>query len=482
MGLWGGGGRILNSRRINGGKHGADVKKPSGILACLAIGLLILSTAAATSIQSLSPVSAAPNQGAAEASSSPSSPSSSSSSSTTATSVSCNLGVIAVGLSSVCTVTVTGASPTGTVSFSQSSSNGGKLTFSSGTCTLSGGRCTFTVTGNTANQPFSTVGIFASYGGDANNLPSMGSLTVKVQACPCSMGIADYGTAGSYQSTEFFSWTNFTALDIGVSSVSSKNGQASLQLNLVDFNVGLNKNLGVYVVQDIMAIHQMGGGKFKVAPVNNVYNYTTSTAKMDVSSFQSNLEGKCLKSGVPAGGGYYFCIGKTVTVTLPFSIKLDVSNSGTCADNLVNCTDYIYFHYAIYEGGKFKTQGFFDGLAFKNTLGYNAVSQNPLGFKVAGPPYKYGVATDAENVLVGNGRYATVNITNVAATMSMYYFKCVPTPAYNCAFVPISSAYSYGAITAEKVTNVKMSASTTASGIPIGVASSGPDNAIKLWG
>ena len=81
-----------------------------------------------------------------------------------------------------CTATVTGAAPTGTVSFAQTDLNFSSSlgTFNSTNCTLNGGSCSvffdYTASGCIVYCLETDFQIDASYGGDSNNLPSSGSV------------------------------------------------------------------------------------------------------------------------------------------------------------------------------------------------------------------------------------------------------------------------------------------------------------------
>jgi hypothetical protein len=89
------------------------------------------------------------------------------------TKVSCT-GPIKVGGVSTCTATVSGYSPTGNVTWSQSGT--GSVTFSSLWCTLVSGTCYVTATGITAGQ----LTVTGTYTGDANNLGSFGNTKLTV--------------------------------------------------------------------------------------------------------------------------------------------------------------------------------------------------------------------------------------------------------------------------------------------------------------
>jgi parallel beta-helix repeat protein len=87
--------------------------------------------------------------------------------------VSCSPNPVSIGSPVTCTATVSGSNPTGTVTWSTSSSAG---SFNQSVCTLSDGSCSTTYTDS---SPGSVI-IAASYGGDSNNVPSSGLFILAV--------------------------------------------------------------------------------------------------------------------------------------------------------------------------------------------------------------------------------------------------------------------------------------------------------------
>ncbi len=84
-------------------------------------------------------------------------------------------GPVTIGSSTTCTATVTGAVPTGGITFTSTSTTG---KFSGSTCSLRNGECSVTYTDTTAG----TVTITASYIGDASNIPGTGVFTLTVSS------------------------------------------------------------------------------------------------------------------------------------------------------------------------------------------------------------------------------------------------------------------------------------------------------------
>jgi hypothetical protein len=103
---------------------------------------------------------------------------------TSTTTVSCSRSSVVANSSKIikCTATVSGYKPTGTVTWTQASTDNGSVAFASNlsntTCTLNAkGRCSVTMTGVAAG----IVTIQAAYGGNGGNTASSGAaaLTVK---------------------------------------------------------------------------------------------------------------------------------------------------------------------------------------------------------------------------------------------------------------------------------------------------------------
>jgi hypothetical protein len=104
-----------------------------------------------------------------------------------------------------CTATVSGVSPTGTVSWSQASADGGSVSFSSASCTLSAGSCSVTAT-LTAGGSITVTG---TYSGDSNNLGSAGTagISTGVAVCPSTFGGTYMPVGSSFTDGYGNTWT-----------------------------------------------------------------------------------------------------------------------------------------------------------------------------------------------------------------------------------------------------------------------------------
>jgi len=91
------------------------------------------------------------------------------------TAISCTLSSFDITTPVTCTATVSGYSPTGTVTWSKVSGTG-SVTFSSTTCMLSSGSCSVTVTAT----HIGSIKIKAAYGGDSNNVKSSRTIILTI--------------------------------------------------------------------------------------------------------------------------------------------------------------------------------------------------------------------------------------------------------------------------------------------------------------
>ena len=108
---------------------------------------------------------------------------------TTTTSLSCSPSTVEMNATTTCTASVPSSiTPTGKVSFATSSSNGGAVTPSSASCTLSGGACSVTFKGSPDHG--GAVKVAATYPGDSNNLGSSNTFSLSVVKNPTTTDVS----------------------------------------------------------------------------------------------------------------------------------------------------------------------------------------------------------------------------------------------------------------------------------------------------
>jgi hypothetical protein len=146
------------------------------------------------------------------------------------TTVTCSPTSFANGTSTSCRVTVTGNSPTGTVTLTTTSSTG--VFLPSLDCTLSGGGCNFTYTDSTPGDPT----VNATYVGDVNNQPSWGVITLTVVSA--NLRTTTTVLSASSSSATFGQLLNLTAVVTDTSS-----GTPSAPTGTIEFGTNMTSGL-----------------------------------------------------------------------------------------------------------------------------------------------------------------------------------------------------------------------------------------------
>lgn len=276
---------------------------------------------------------------------------------------------------------------------------------------------------------------------------------------PCPMGVADFGvTSGgtkySYTAVTFKSSVTFTKLDIGKSTVSTKFPEMSIQLNAVADNMYFKGSPGFYWTQDVPFVIQEASNKFVVTAVDNIWNFQTGASMKGV---KGNLEGGCASSGIGSPGQYY-CESKTsFTVSLPFTVTMEMLVGISSGHSAVE------FEYEV--------------------SGHAMVAYDLVTFPGSAPKFPYYLVEDAsaplsnillldaETVLCGPGGGSSVKILAIAATFEEEYKA-----TSSASFTSVPHAWSEGRDTAETSSGVHMSHSGKT-----GVAKTGTDNSVELW-
>ena len=154
----------------------------------------------------------------------------------------------------------------------------------------------------------------------------------------------------------------------------------------------------------------------------------------------------------------------TIKTTLPFEILM-TTTTGVLSSGKYSGSAYVELGMWVYHAGKLVDGSWYDEVAFSAPA-----SSKPYFF--VGGTNPFGLNNDAETVLCGPGGGSSVRISSIAASFTEAYIlsgSAVPTP--------VNHAWSAGSDTAETVSNVKMSSTTTG----IGTAVAGADNNKQLW-
>jgi hypothetical protein len=288
------------------------------------------------------------------------------------------------------------------------------------------------------------------------------------------MGLSDYGFNGinqyTYTTSEVQSLTTFDRLYIGSFTCppkSSCNSGMTLQLNAVTNGVIENSNAGTYWTQDVAAITQNNAfcnifgcfpTTYTIQFLDNIWNFTTSTAGMN-GPITGNLLGKCSGGiGSSSGTNFYFCVGPTFTTTLPFTIVLT-----TIVDvNPTNGDSRVGFFYevaspTVLSSGGYDTVDFSSNFAGSPTYSIGGTAPN-------------GIPSDLENIIGGGAGGALVQMNTINAFMNLEFES-----ASGLALVP--HAWSAGGETGEDVSNVYVFQAFPSTGQAV----SGADDFIQLW-
>jgi DNA-binding beta-propeller fold protein YncE len=294
-------------------------------------------------------------------------------------------------------------------------------------------------------------------------------------AVDCPIGLADYGTDGNvpahYTTTEFVSSTTITSLNIEASSVSSYDGFMGIQLNAVVYGVSEGaSSSGVYWVQNVIRMVQIGGSKFGMEAINNIWNWAKVGASVP-NDIHFNQTGSCTVAKISpnADGAFYYCEdgnvynGKYIaSVSLPFTVVLNTTVY-TATSGSFKGDSSVAFSYKILQGSTVKSSKEYDIVSF------NSKAKSSPEFDVGGnAPNK--LPSDVENVFTGFGGLAEVTIDKIAATMQIQYLS-------GKSLVLVQHAYSNGGETGETVQGVHMvqGSGNTAK------AETGTDDEVQLW-
>lgn len=274
---------------------------------------------------------------------------------------------------------------------------------------------------------------------------------------PAPMGIADYGTAGSFSTTSFegsISVNNMTPLY----ALNDAPRSLGIQLNaiLTGVSVGGN-NSNVYWNQNVMFY---SARTHQIEFIDNIWNFTSPGAGMTNSTLSSHG-----KNGTVVPGSLYYEVGKIYNVTYPFTVSLYLNST------LSNGQQEVFFNYSISKGASSGKQisGSFDYAVFNSTAPVSApakyIVDNSKTAPIGGIPY------DAEFVIGGPGGGSTTSLYGINASMSLDYLS-------GSSYTPVKSAYDAGSDTGETANGIAVSWNANKEAN----LSAGPTMVYGMWG
>ncbi len=253
---------------------------------------------------------------------------------------------------------------------------------------------------------------------------------------PAPVGIADYGTAGSYSTTSFngtISVNNMTPLYVLNDAPTS----LGVQLNAILSGVSVGQsNTGVYWTQNVLFY---SARQHQLQFIDNIWNFSSPGAGMNNSTLYSHGP-----NGTVIPNSLYYAVGGTINVTYPFTVALYLNST------LNGGKQEVFFNYSVSEGAKGGSMisGSFDYAVFNSSYKVSSPAQylvnGAQSVPIASIPY------DVEFVLGGPGGGSTTSLYGTNASMTLEYMS-------GGSYTTVKSAYDAGSDTGETANGIAVS-------------------------
>ena len=197
-----------------------------------------------------------------------------------------------------------------------------------------------------------------------------------------------------------------------------------IQLNTVMSNVTIKGN-GSYVfwTQDVAMYSPT---THELTLIDNIWNFSAS-------QYYGIPSGTLSGNGTDYNNFFYYDVGPTFTVNLPFKLSLSMYSG------LQSGKSSVYFNYSIKSGAGTQS-GSYDHVLFNSTQ--SSVTPH---FEVSGSRLTpLGLLYDSELMIGGPGGGSTTSVYAMNGTMSLQYYS-----QSNGKFLNVPSAYDYGTDTGE---------------------------------
>ncbi len=286
---------------------------------------------------------------------------------------------------------------------------------------------------------------------------SNGKFAPAYTGSPAPVGIADYGTAGSYSTTSFSGTISVNRMN-PLYLLNDAPTSLGVQLNAVLTGVAVGKNTSnVYWNQNVL---YYSARTHQIQFIDNIWNFTSPGAGMTNSTLYANGSGGNL---VP--GSLYYAIGSVYNVSYPFTVTLYLNST------LNNSRQEVFFNYSISQGlsGGKSLSGSFDHAVFNSSSPVSA----PARYRVDGSTTVPigGIPYDSEFIIGGPGGGSTTTLNGINATMALDYLS-------GGSYSPVTSAYDAGSATGETANGVAVSWNSTHS---VNLTA-GPTMVYGMWG
>ncbi|MGC8662857.1 MAG: thermopsin family protease [Thermoplasmata archaeon] len=266
---------------------------------------------------------------------------------------------------------------------------------------------------------------------------------------PAPMGLGDFGlrmngdgkflpytykTSSFEGSIQVNSLSDFYILDSSPYSV-------TFQLNTVLNHVTLFGNSSyVFWNQNVI---EYSSRTQQLTFIDNIWNFSNTENYISANSIYYG-------NGflIPGVNGWYYSVGPTISVTIPFTVDLYLNSTVLDGDTAV------YFNYTVTSSNGISVSGSYDQVLFNSTYGM------PTGYVTPKPYYLVsgseitpaGLLNDAEIMIGGPGGGSTSMIYKINALMNLYYFNSTSGTYQN-----VPAAFDFGTDTGETSEGVAVS-------------------------
>lgn len=271
---------------------------------------------------------------------------------------------------------------------------------------------------------------------DVSPVRTNGVYTPSYTSAPAPMGIGSFGILNSSGTLSPYTYTtssfegsltlnNLSTLYLGADSP----GSFGIQLNAVLNNVSLHGHEGFqYWTQNVV---DYTSSTHTIQFVDNVWNFTSPDATINGNEFYSY-------NGTVVPGVFYYTLGPSITVSLPFTLNLYLNYT------TVNNHETVFFNYSVSDSSTVRS-GSYDEVQFNSSSSTGSPARVPASFEVSGSTLTGTgyVPMDAEFVIGGPGAGSTVNFQDINASISLDYLTT------GSGYASVPSAYNVGSETGE---------------------------------